>query len=245
MLYAEEANRALRDGSRGCLFGTRTEITDAAQDWATGVDPQSERPAYLDAFDSGSPVVWVCGVAGAGKSAIMTSLAIALHEMGLLGSMYSFQAANQKTLNPTNFFSTLTRHLAQRNPLLKKRLLKIILKMDPIMRATSSPTDQFEKNSSSLFWRTPVTRLLFSPPSFLLTHLMNVGTSEAEGSSSISLRIVPMKSPLESESSSRPDMNPTCKMPSQLCRIILVFPRWSKFQKRAPTVTYTHTSTTS
>lgn len=145
ILYAEEANRVLWDGSRGCLFGTRTNVTDAARDWSLGLEPQAERLAYLNAFDVKSPVLWLCGVAGAGKSAIVTSLAIVLHEMGLLGSMYSFQAAKQATLNQTNLFSTIARHLAQRSPLLRKRLHRIMAKTDPIMRGTSSPKDQFEK----------------------------------------------------------------------------------------------------
>lgn len=145
MLYADEANRVLRDGSRGCLFGTRTEVTDAARDWTLSLEPQDERSPYLHVFDVERPVLWLCGVAGAGKSAIATSLAITLHQMGLLGSMYSFQAAKQATLNPANLFSTIARHLAQRSPLLRKRLLRIMAKIDPIMRATSSPKDQFEK----------------------------------------------------------------------------------------------------
>lgn len=145
MLFAEDANRALRDGSRGCLFGTRTEITDAGRDWATGVPPQGERPPYLDAFDTESSVLWLCGVAGAGKSSIAITLAKVLEEMGLLGSLYSFQAAKQETLNPTNLFSTITRHLAQHNPRREQRLIKIIHESKPNSRATSSPGDQFEK----------------------------------------------------------------------------------------------------
>lgn len=144
LLYAEDANRALRDGSRGCLFGTRTDITDAARDWGVGVIPVDERPSYLDVFDPDNSVVWLCGVAGAGKSSIAISLAIVLRQMGLLGSMYSFQAANQARLNPTNLISTIACHLAQHNPLLKKRLLTILRESDPITRATSSPKDQFE-----------------------------------------------------------------------------------------------------
>lgn len=144
MLYADDADRALRDGSLGCLSGTRTEITDAARDWATGVIPQSKQPQYLGAFNSKSSVLWLCGVIGAGKSSIAISLALVLREMGLLGSMYSFQATNQAHLNPTNLFSTIARHLSQHSQLLKKRLHKILIKSHHTIRATASPKEQFE-----------------------------------------------------------------------------------------------------
>lgn len=144
MLCAEDADRALRERSRGCLFGTRTEITDAGRDWATGVKPQGERPRFLDVFDPESRVVWLCGVAGAGKSSIAITWATVLDEMGLLGSLYSFQAAKQATLNPTNLFSTITRQLAQHNRQWEQRLINIIHETKPNARATSSPSDQFE-----------------------------------------------------------------------------------------------------
>lgn len=62
-----------------------------------------------------------------------------------MGSLYGFQVAKQATLNPTNLFSTIARHLAEQDPIRKQLLIDIIRKADPITRATMSPTDQFEK----------------------------------------------------------------------------------------------------
>lgn len=100
--YAHEANRAVRDGSHGCLSGTRTDIMDVARDWAAGFRPQGERPGYLKAFDPESAVLWLCGVAGAGKSATVISLATVLHEMDLLGSVYSFSGRKPGDIESQN-----------------------------------------------------------------------------------------------------------------------------------------------
>lgn len=140
-----DANRALLLSSGGCLAGTRAEIVDGSMDWAIGAPPRANRPKHLDVLDSACDVLWLCGVAGVGKSSIAISLAKALRKMGLLGSLYSFQAANQATWNPTNLFSTISRDLAERDHFLRQRLIKIIRKADSVARATLSPTNQFEK----------------------------------------------------------------------------------------------------
>lgn len=89
-----------------------------------GVIPDGDRPPYLNAFDPENAVLWLCGVAGVGKSSIAITVAKLLEDMGLLGSMYSFEAANQATLNPANFFSTIAHHLAERSPQWKQRLVE-------------------------------------------------------------------------------------------------------------------------
>lgn len=114
----------------------------------TGPSAQPARegcPDYLGALRPDTRVPWLCGVVGSVKSSIVISVAKLLHQMGLLGSLYGFQAANQATLNPTNLFSTIARHLADRNPARKQRLLNVIRQCDPIKRATSSPAEQFEE----------------------------------------------------------------------------------------------------
>lgn len=165
--FAEDANRALRFGSGGCLFGTRNDVIDAVVDWGVGVRAHENHPEYLDELDPGNRVLFLCGVAGAGKSSIALSIARAIRRMGLLGSMYSFQLAKQATLNPTNLFSTIARHLAEHDsfrkertinltgksefitpgvlsPDRKQRLIEVIRESDPILRATLSPTEQFD-----------------------------------------------------------------------------------------------------
>lgn len=144
MKYAKEANRALGDPSTGCLFGTRTEVNHAAQEWGLGMPPSDDRRDFLNILDPEMRAFWICGVAGAGKSSIAISLAKAFRQMGVLGSLYSFQVAQQATLNPTNLFSTIARHLAQYDPSRKQRLVEIIRENDSIIPEATSPTKQFE-----------------------------------------------------------------------------------------------------
>ena len=71
-------------------------------------------------------VLWLCGVAGSGKSRISRSVAARLQELQRLGSLYCCDYRNRETLNPSSLFSTIARHLADRDPLRKQRLLAAI-----------------------------------------------------------------------------------------------------------------------
>lgn len=144
MAYADEANSALDDVSRGCLDGTRSEIMEAMTNWATQRELPDMRPGYLQGLISECRVLWLFGVAGSGKSSIAISLAKDLKRRGHLGSFYGFQAAKQTTLNPTNLFSTIARHLAERDPACKQALLEI-LREPSIKRNTTSPSQQFDE----------------------------------------------------------------------------------------------------
>jgi hypothetical protein len=71
-------------------------------------------------------VLWLCGVAGSGKSRISRSVAARLQELQRLGSLYCCDYKNRETLNPSSLFSTIARHLADRDPLRKQRLVAAI-----------------------------------------------------------------------------------------------------------------------
>lgn len=107
--------------------------------------PRDDRPEYLNVLDLDARILWLCGVAGAGKSSVAVSVAKVLREMGLLGSLYGFQVAKQAALNPTNLFSTIARHLAQHKTLWMERLVKIIRDSDELTQTSVSPKEQFER----------------------------------------------------------------------------------------------------
>jgi hypothetical protein len=71
-------------------------------------------------------VLWLCGVAGSGKSRISRSVAARLQKLQRLGSLYCCDYKNRETLNPSTLFSTIARHLADRDPLRKQRLVAAI-----------------------------------------------------------------------------------------------------------------------
>lgn len=141
--FAEEAKRALTEDARGCLEGTRTEVVDAIVNWAIGGDPPANPPSYLKALVPQTRVLWLCGLAGEGKSSIAIAVAKKARAVGHLGSMYGFQSTNQAALNPKNLFSTISRDLADHDVSWKLRLLEIIRQSDNITRKTTSATTQF------------------------------------------------------------------------------------------------------
>ncbi|KAF8299315.1 hypothetical protein DL93DRAFT_2028324, partial [Clavulina sp. PMI_390] len=127
-----------------CLIGTRTDMLSAIVTWAAGGMQPSDCPPYLQALDPNKNVLWLCGLAGSGKSSIAMSVAHSLDSLGLLGGFYCFSAANQAALHPSKLFSTLALQLAAQNKHMQQRLLSIIQSADAHTRASLSPTQQLE-----------------------------------------------------------------------------------------------------
>ncbi|KAF8299330.1 hypothetical protein DL93DRAFT_2035583, partial [Clavulina sp. PMI_390] len=128
----------------GCLSGTRTDILSAIVTWATGGMQSFETPPYLQPLDPSKSVLWLCGVAGSGKSSIAMSVANRLDDLGQLGGFYAFSAANQAALHPSKLFSTLALQLAAQNEYLQQKFLSIIHSADARTRRSLSPTQQLE-----------------------------------------------------------------------------------------------------
>ncbi|KAF8292371.1 kinase-like protein, partial [Clavulina sp. PMI_390] len=115
--YAQDANRLLWDHKPEnlCLPGTRTAILKAILDWAKGSAQLPGCPPYLKGISTDKHILWLCGVAGSGKSSIALSVALETHASGILGAYYCFNTANQAQLNPSNLFSTIACQLAARD----------------------------------------------------------------------------------------------------------------------------------
>lgn len=149
MEYTAEAQPEIDDI---CLPGTRTEVIDAIVQWAIGAEsmvasddaPVESLPQSAIALrsDDTSRVLWVCGVAGSGKSAIWRTVASRLEETHRLGARYVF-SANRAATKPSNLFATIARKLADRNHMLKKNLVDSI-KDDTDLRETKSCIKQFK-----------------------------------------------------------------------------------------------------
>lgn len=109
------------------------------------MDPRTDGLEYLNVLNPECHILWICGVAGAGKSSIALSVANALRKTDSLGSLYRFQRANQTTLNPTNLFSTIARHFGERDVFWEQNLVNIIRASDKYTQKSLSPTEQFDK----------------------------------------------------------------------------------------------------
>ena len=83
-----------------CLPGTRVEILSTIQQWTEAADG-----AYL---------LWICGMAGTGKSTIALTLANILHKQGLLGASFFFDRNGDESLRNMNlFYTTIAKQLAE------------------------------------------------------------------------------------------------------------------------------------
>ncbi len=106
-----------RRGSRfipdkGCLPGTRTAFLDFIVDWVN--NPASERSLVL------------CGLAGTGKSCIAHEIARRFDEMRRLTSSFIFIRKEQSKTEAYHLFTNLARDLADRYPLFKTALGRIV-----------------------------------------------------------------------------------------------------------------------
>jgi hypothetical protein len=97
---------------KGCLPGTRTAFLDFIIDWVN--NPNSER------------VLIIFGLAGMGKSSIAHEIARRFDEMHRLTSSFIFIRKEQSKSEAFHLFTNLARNLADRYPLFKVALGKIV-----------------------------------------------------------------------------------------------------------------------
>ncbi|KAF7369281.1 WD40 repeat-like protein [Mycena venus] len=102
-----------------CHPETRTELLDVLWDWATGIKPPKALEHERHSIDLGisvprpfSPVLWLHGPAGAGKSAIAQSLCQKLEAQGRLGASFFFRRGHPSRGHAKRLFSTIAYQLA-------------------------------------------------------------------------------------------------------------------------------------
>ena len=130
---------------KGCLLGTRTAFLDFIINWVNS--PDSAR------------VLVLFGLAGMGKSAIAHEIARRFDEMHRLTSSYIFIRKEQSKSEAYHLFTNLARNLADRYPLFKAALGKIV-KDDTTLRLDT-------RDYSTLFRRLirePLQNLLIVDP---------------------------------------------------------------------------------
>ncbi|KAF8300457.1 hypothetical protein DL93DRAFT_2034582, partial [Clavulina sp. PMI_390] len=86
--------------------------------------------------------LWVCGVAGSGKSSIALSVALEAHHSGVLGAYYCFNTAHQAQLNPSNLFTTIACQLAARDKATEKHLITLTQGCDILIQKSTNPSVQ-------------------------------------------------------------------------------------------------------
>jgi len=121
--FAEKAYGSVHDPKTQCLDGTRTEIIESILRWAVHANCPDSKEEVGGVRKPDTRVLWLCGVAGSGKSRISRSVAAHLDKLQRLGSLYCCDYKNRETLNPGSLFSTIARHLADQDELRKLHLV--------------------------------------------------------------------------------------------------------------------------
>ncbi|KAJ7694977.1 hypothetical protein B0H14DRAFT_2650748 [Mycena olivaceomarginata] len=96
-----------------CHPETRTKMLGDLRKWALDTHSQTT-------------ILWVYGPAGAGKSAIMRTLATQLHEDGRLGGCFFFKRGHTTRGNAKTVITTIAYQLAIRVPWLRTRISQIV-----------------------------------------------------------------------------------------------------------------------
>ncbi|KAF8299614.1 hypothetical protein DL93DRAFT_604418 [Clavulina sp. PMI_390] len=150
--HTVNADATLHDGNHhGCLPDTRTAILEALQAWAAGasatvaLNPGANlsNDDKLDLIDT--KILWLQGVAGAGKSSIANSVAKFFEHTGILMAYYHFETAKQEELNPSNMFTTIAFQLASQDKYLEQKLQDIVKELPSRLQRSKDPTEQLQQ----------------------------------------------------------------------------------------------------
>src|SRR3984885_3061072 len=141
--FAEKAYGNVHDPKTQCFDGTRTEIIESILRWAVHANSPDPKEEVGGGRNPHARVLWLCDVAGSGKSRISRSVAACLDKLQRLGSLYCCDYKNRETLNPGSLFSTIARHLSDHDRLRKQRLVAAI-RNDTAIRRTEICWQQYQ-----------------------------------------------------------------------------------------------------
>jgi hypothetical protein len=106
-----------------CHPETREKILAALLNWTSGTEPSTKLNSKNDADDTNassdkpsSPILWLQGPAGAGKSAIAQTLCHNLEEKGRLGASFFFKRGHPSRGHAKQLIATIAYQLALRLP---------------------------------------------------------------------------------------------------------------------------------
>ncbi|KAL0067532.1 hypothetical protein AAF712_005523 [Marasmius tenuissimus] len=113
-----------------CLEGTRVELREMIGEWGR-------------AREQGSPLFWLAGTAGVGKTAIAMSAAQACEEEGLLVSSFFFFRSDPKRNNPSALWLSVAHDLVSKVPAIRPLIERRISEDPKILEARLE--DQFRE----------------------------------------------------------------------------------------------------
>ncbi|KAF8198318.1 hypothetical protein K438DRAFT_704626 [Mycena galopus ATCC 62051] len=125
ILHRHKAGDAFHDSADRfpqprCHPETRQKLLDALWDWACGIEPPrnwtghdfTRHSIYEEDNGPSSPILWLSGPAGSGKSAVAQSVCQKLQEEGRLGGSFFFKRGHPSRGSARRLFSTIAYQLA-------------------------------------------------------------------------------------------------------------------------------------
>ncbi|PHH53569.1 Vegetative incompatibility protein HET-E-1 [Ceratocystis fimbriata CBS 114723] len=107
-----------------CLETTRVELLQEINDWAGNPDTKG--------------LLWLCGMAGTGKSTISRTVCTQFDKSHNLGSSFFFKRGEANRGNLSKFFTTIASHLAAKHPIIAPHIKSAIEEEPNIFTKSSS-----------------------------------------------------------------------------------------------------------
>jgi AAA ATPase domain len=120
------------DTQKLCLEGTRREILDDITDWINNTE------------DHTSPIFWLHGNAGTGKSSIAHTIAYRFNMLGRLGSCYCFDRSKIAEERDKKIFTTIAQDLADSDEQIRRELAAVV-HLDKSLRNTTDILQQWKE----------------------------------------------------------------------------------------------------
>ncbi|KAJ7797434.1 hypothetical protein B0H13DRAFT_718487 [Mycena leptocephala] len=147
ILYRAAAGDATHDSEDRfpqprCHPETRTKILDVLGKWTCGIEPREDwnkDEVSSSSDDKYSPILWLHGPAGAGKSAIAQTLCQKLEEEGRLGASFFFKRGHPSRGHAKRLFATIAYQLALVVPNLNRHISQSV-EANPSLVDKSIPT---------------------------------------------------------------------------------------------------------
>ncbi|KAG8930539.1 hypothetical protein FRC00_001066 [Tulasnella sp. 408] len=120
-----------RQDAHGCLKGTRKKVLEEMYNWINSKGPNS------------APILWLCGLAGIGKSTIAHTIAEETDADGRLGASFFFSRDQAGRRDPQLVYPTIASQLARMDLELKKLIVAAVERDHEV--GTLVMKKQFEK----------------------------------------------------------------------------------------------------
>ncbi len=113
-------NSSAREGAEGCLEGTRVDVLGAILAWFNAPD---------------SPLLWLCGTAGTGKSTLAHTICELFQKRKLLGASFFFSRDQSKRATTDYLFQTLAFQMSNNSAIPIRGHIAAALEDDAVLKS--------------------------------------------------------------------------------------------------------------